>query len=266
MTTTITPAAETSELLSRWPRLYVLEHGQSCNKKEKTWKRVCVKGAMKKRSKTSQIRLGRETAWPEMFEGRNNGGSEWSSNRVNEGRGNKGGKREVRATADSNALFEFTYSGKERRLFTLSHTHMHTYTIPVWCWGLFVCWVMPTECCRCYLPMPVWPGATPWEKKHWWAGFKEPYLLSQHQKVHLGASVIFHPFPQLGLGYIMMSNSRSLILSQAASLSSSPRLSSPHQSSSLLAVSHALHWSFVALITTSLDFYKNKQPKKTIWL
>lgn len=34
------------------------------------------------------------------------------------------------------------------------------------------------------------------EKKHWWVGFKEPYLLFQHQKVHLEASVIFHLFPQ----------------------------------------------------------------------
>lgn len=66
--------------------------------------------------------------------------------------------------------------------------------------------------------------------------FKEPYLLFQHQKVHLEASVIFYLFPQLWPGYIMLSHSLSLILSPAASLSSSPLLSSPL---------HMQHWSVV---------------------
>lgn len=40
------------------------------------------------------------------------------------------------------------------------------------------------------------------KKKHWWAGFKEPCLLFQHQKVHLGASIIFMPY--LGSGWVIL--------------------------------------------------------------
>lgn len=72
--------------------------------------------------------------------------------------------------------------------------------------SLFVRWVMLTECCRCYFLMSVWFGSTAW-KMPWWVGFKEPCRLFHHQKVHLGASAIFYPFPQLRLGFILMSNS-----------------------------------------------------------
>lgn len=93
-------------------------------------------------------------------------------------------------------------------------------------------------------------------KKHWWSGFKEPWLLFQHQKVHLRASVIFHPFPQLRLGYIMMSNSFSVshpLSSHQSFILTSPL--QPPQSISVLSLFHILHWRFVAL-TTSLDFYQ----------
>lgn len=179
-----------------------------------------------------------------------NGGSEWKCKlelKLGE-RGRKKTKSEVQN------IIQYSLSllllGKTESI----HTHTHTDTIPVWCWGLFVCWVMLTECCRCYLPRPVWPSTMPW-KKHWWAGFKEPYLLFQHQKVHLGASVIFHLFPQLRLGNIMMSNSLSLSLFH-------PHPSSPLPSLSLLF--HMLHWSFVAFIT-SLDFHKINISLQSSW-
>lgn len=116
-------------------------------------------------------------------------------NCVKEGRGRMkmGGEKQC---LKPRATLEFTSNGKEKKRFTHKQVNAHTHSTPVWCWGVFVCWVTLTECCRCYLLMLVWPATMPW-KKHWWAGFKEPYLLFQHQKVHLGASVIFHPFPRL---------------------------------------------------------------------
>lgn len=129
---------------------------------------------------------------------------------------------------------------QEWRQFTLQQSYAHTYRYYTCLMMMSVCmlghgdWVLLvlfTHACT------VQQHAM---KKHWWSGFKEPWLLFQHQKVHLRASVIFHPFPQLRLGYIMMSNSFSV--SHPRSIHQSFILTSPlqpPQSISVLAVSRS---------------------------
>lgn len=159
----------------------------------------------------------------------------------------------MRVITDSNILFEFTSIDKERKQFTHQQAHTHRNYTCLMLRSVFMLghadWVLQVlftlACMAQHYAM----------NKRWWVGFKEPYLLFQHQKVHLGASVIFHLFPQLRLGCIMMRNSLSLFLSSTfTSLLSSPLPSSPI-SLSLSWLLHMLHWSFVALII-SLDFYK----------
>ena len=145
----------------------------------------------------------------------------------------EGGQAETKKGREKNwqrrTVSSLLHINKRSHTQTLSHTHTHTqrrvYTSCLMLRSVCMLGHAEAECCRCYLPMSVWPANTPC-KKHWWAGFKEPYLLFQHQKVHLGASVIFHPFPRLRLGYIMMSNSLSLSLSLSSSLQ--PLVFHPH--------------------------------------
>ena len=156
------------------------------------------------------------------------------------GEGGQGETKKGEKRTDSGALFRVYFTSTSARTHKLTHTNTHThrgeYTLAVWCWGVFVCWVTP----RLSAAGVIYPClyGPPIRRVKSTDGLVSKSLtcLFQHQKVHLGASVIFHPFPQLSLSYIMMSNSLvlslslslflsvclSLILSPAARLSSSP--------------------------------------------
>lgn len=175
----------------------------------------------------------------------------WSSNQVKEGRGEK--NREVRPRTGKIYCLLVAEMKASTHIHTQTHKHIQTVYLSDVEKCLYVGshWVSAAGViCPCLYGLAIWH-----EKKPWWSGFKEPYLLFQHQKVHLRASAIFHPFSQLGLGFIMMSNSLCL-----CHLSSCPSFD---PSSFLVPLFHMLHSSFVASVT-STDIYKEKKKKNAI--
>lgn len=167
---------------------------------------------------------------------RDNGGSKWEDKlELKPGKRGKHKKEERSEGHNRQSRAVWVYFYWERRKAVNTSTVKHTHTDTYYCLMLRSDLYVGSRCLSAAgVIYPCCMARHYAMEHHWWPGFKEPYLLFQHEKVHLEASVISHLFPQLRLGCIMMANSHSL--SPAASLSSS----SPDPSLSLSLLFHML--------------------------